>query len=634
MDPHLPMQMNPQQFNSPQIQPLMPGLGFQVSNKLVRGVGQLSWLSPKAGLITCHQMNATVSFQLKDFCDHGVTDLTTVLRPGFRLAFQAVADEGREWIGNYVSPCNEPDSPDSPELNLEDFESRSDSRAPTKDPYSHDFEVHALSFLLSIFQKNGLHNISLSSLHSRISNSGRDDLYRYIGSSSLKRRQFIERRSYIFHITESDVVFLQPAEIYTTVLLLAGFLLRHGGATSSDSLFNFFNSSTHIPQAVKDSVQNNRFKFMEFLSQHQFAFAPFPSQFYVAVRRNLPYFDYPLFINRNFPTCVFPPRGQAVTYTPGTIPNFGGFDQNAAAAADQLAITQFNSNNQMSYGGMFHSEDQSVNTPRNPWTNTENNSNPVGPSPAFGGSVDMGYGNTPIPKNLPGPGVIGGPMTRHNSVGSMGQGQYDMLRHGADLRVSCSPPISSLLGTIKPMIMNSETQTDEIYEPKPIGVDPACRCRCNCQASKRQDSFKNGKTQSPLKSNPASRQSSNGQSGVIAPPNSSGSTSSSNESGLGSMGDMVDPMVAHMLAAMTSSPEPISSVTSLSNAVASTASIWGQPKGNNNNNQNPCFGFPQLITFPPPSGPNNKKSQQNSNQGFYEPFSSKGLELKLTSLQL
>ncbi|CAD5226980.1 unnamed protein product [Bursaphelenchus xylophilus] len=626
--------MNPQ-FNAPQIQPLIPGLGFPVSNKLIRGVGQLSWLSPKAGLITCHQMSATVSFQLKDFCDHGVTDLTTVLRPGFRLAFQAVADEGKEWIGNYVSPCNEPDSPDAPELNLEDFESRSDSRAPTKDPYSHDFEVHALSFLLSIFQKNGLHNISLSSLHSRISNSGRDDLYRYIGSSSLKRRQFIERRSYIFHITEGDVVFLQPAEIYTTVLLLAGFLLRHGGATSSDSLFNFFNTSAHIPQAVKDSIMNNRYKFMEFLSQHQFAFAPFPSQFYVAVRRNLPYFDYALFIKRNFPACVFPPRGQAVTYTPGTIPNFGGFDQNAAAAADQLAITQFNSNNQMSYGGMFHPEDNSISTPRNPWTNNESNSNPVGPSPAFGASVDMGYGSAQMPKPLGSAGVIGGPMTRHNSVGSMGQGQqYDMVRHSNDLRVSCSPPISSLLGTIKAMVTNSGTQTEEFNEPRPIGVDPSCRCQCNCQASKRMENgYKNGKMSSPLKSNPASRQSSNGQTGVIAPPNSSGSTSSSNESGLGSMGEM-HPFSSHIFDQMTSSPEPISSMTSLSNAVASTASIWGAPKVSNNNNQNPCFGFPQLITFPPPSGPVSSQSQQNANQGFYEPFSSKGLELKLTSLQL
>jgi hypothetical protein len=50
------------------------------------------------------------------------------------------------------------------------------------------------------------------SLHSRISNSGDQELSRYIGSSSLKRRQFIEDRSYIFHLADNDVVFLQCLE--------------------------------------------------------------------------------------------------------------------------------------------------------------------------------------------------------------------------------------------------------------------------------------------------------------------------------------------------------------------------------------------------------------------------------------
>jgi hypothetical protein len=74
-------------------------------------------------------------------------------------------------------------------------------------------------------------------------------------------RQFIERRSYVFHVTEADVVFLQPSEIYNTVLMLASFLLRRGGVTSSDALFGFFNTSTHIPQIVKETVQNSRQKF-------------------------------------------------------------------------------------------------------------------------------------------------------------------------------------------------------------------------------------------------------------------------------------------------------------------------------------------------------------------------------------
>lgn len=110
-------------LNAP-IPSLFPDLGYQSQNKIVRGNGQLSWLSSKAGVIQCSSMNATVSFQLKDFCDQvnaknsvqlqycclfqGVTDFTSVLRPGFRLAFQAVAnDTNNEWIANYVSPLQE-----------------------------------------------------------------------------------------------------------------------------------------------------------------------------------------------------------------------------------------------------------------------------------------------------------------------------------------------------------------------------------------------------------------------------------------------------------------------------------------------------------------------------------------------
>lgn len=72
MDPMMPPgpPMTPN-FNGGPLQPLMPGLNYPMSNKMVRGFGKLTWLSPKAGLITCHKMNGvTVSFQLKDFVDN------------------------------------------------------------------------------------------------------------------------------------------------------------------------------------------------------------------------------------------------------------------------------------------------------------------------------------------------------------------------------------------------------------------------------------------------------------------------------------------------------------------------------------------------------------------------------------
>lgn len=117
--------------------------------------------------------------------------------------------------------------------------------------------------------------------------------------------------------------------------------------------------------------------------------------------------------------------------------------------------------------------------------------------------------------------------------------------------------------------------------------------------------------------------------GVIAPPNSSGSTSS-HESGLGSMPDVLDPFGCGgpLLHSGSSPSEPISSVTSLSNAVASTASIWGQPKAESQS-PNSFFGFQRLASMPPPG------AQPAPGQGpFFDPFSAKQMEMKLTSLQL
>ncbi|KAI1714747.1 hypothetical protein Ddc_11182 [Ditylenchus destructor] len=380
--------------------PLFPNFSpFPITNNLLRGTGQLTWLSPKAGLITCSKpVPATVSFQLKDFCDAGVTDLTSVLRVGFRLAFHAVAaSDSNDWIANHVAPIGDSDPTlhglnDNKELDLEAIESNLGGagahKAHNKDPYSLEMEVHSLSFLLSIFHKNCVHFIPLSTLHSRISNSGKEELYRYIGSSSLKRRQFIERRSYIFHIAENDVVFLQPPEIYTAVCLLSGYLLAHGGVTSSDALFGFFNNCATIPPVLKESISKNRQNFMHLLARHPFAFAPFPSQFYVAVRRNLPYFDYTTYIKKNFPACVYPRPNQATpAYMPPARPN------NMMAA------------------GPFHSFDAT--------TGPQNDAMPNGSTPLFGPTTPMTplfhddnrFGNATAAPNGNGNGMLG----RHGS---------------------------------------------------------------------------------------------------------------------------------------------------------------------------------------------------------------------------
>lgn len=50
--------------------PVFPTFKGQVPPNVVRGIGKLTWLSSKAGLIAASRPNTcTVSFQLKDFCD-------------------------------------------------------------------------------------------------------------------------------------------------------------------------------------------------------------------------------------------------------------------------------------------------------------------------------------------------------------------------------------------------------------------------------------------------------------------------------------------------------------------------------------------------------------------------------------
>ncbi|KAL3070884.1 hypothetical protein niasHT_039146 [Heterodera trifolii] len=295
---------------------LMQGLFPSTNNGMIRGSGILTWLSAKAGLIKCSKpTKATISFQLKDFCDSGVTDLNTVLRVGFHLSFHAIPNTTspkNEWIANYVTPVIEETITDGgPELNLEEafWSSDMDKTHPVKggkDTYSLELEIKALTFLFQIFQKStgAVQYITLSNLHSRISNSCEPELIRYIGSSSMKRRQFIEDRLYIFNLGqlgENDVIYLQAPEVYLTVTQLAQFLLKHGGVTSSDMLFRFFQTAPSIPLPIRDRIQNKRSHFMQFLAQHPFVFAPFPAQFYVGVRRNLPYFDYGAFIRKSFP---------------------------------------------------------------------------------------------------------------------------------------------------------------------------------------------------------------------------------------------------------------------------------------------------------------------------------------------
>uniref|UniRef100_A0A1I7YYH5 SPOC domain-containing protein n=1 Tax=Steinernema glaseri TaxID=37863 RepID=A0A1I7YYH5_9BILA len=278
------------------------------STEVTTGIGKLTWLSSKAGLLTCNGLNGnkTVSFQLKDFCDAGVSDLTMVLRPGFTLAFQAIASEAGDLIATQVSPVMgaeaEIEFANATEVDLESPELSSACGPPrlAKDTYSVEQEMKAIPMLLSIFRLNPTPQAQLSSLHSQISNCGDEELFRYVGTSSLKRRQFLERRTHIFKIGQGDCVMLQPAAVFNAVNSLARFLLRRGGATTTDVLCDYFANCPDLDRDAYRQIGEGRNAFMNLITEHCWIFALFPGGHFVSVKRNLPHFEYATFLAKNF----------------------------------------------------------------------------------------------------------------------------------------------------------------------------------------------------------------------------------------------------------------------------------------------------------------------------------------------
>ncbi|VDM37136.1 unnamed protein product [Toxocara canis] len=293
------------------------------SSELISGAGVLTWLSSKAGLITAKANKFTVSFQLKDFCDQGVSDLTAVLRPGFTLSFQALSSECNDWIATNVSPLHgleaEKEFFGAAEVDLEAAAASLSCGPPrlAKDMYSTELELRAIPMLLSIFQRHGLPHCQLSSLHSQISNCGDEELYRYVGTSSLKRRQYLERRTHLFIMTSGDQVYLQAGGIYQAVVLLARYLLRRGGVTSTQSLFDYFTSCPEILIEAREMIGDGRAAFLSLIMSHPWIFALFPARNFVSIRRNLPHYDYCAFLNQNFPDCDL--VGRRVSPPPGAV---------------------------------------------------------------------------------------------------------------------------------------------------------------------------------------------------------------------------------------------------------------------------------------------------------------------------
>lgn len=81
-------------------------------------------------------------------------------------------------------------------------------------------------------------------------------MYGYIGSSSLKRRHFLDKRSYVMGVTEGEIVYLQHPDTYTTVCLLTKYLLTHGGVTPLEKLYNFFCTNASISIVLKEHIKS------------------------------------------------------------------------------------------------------------------------------------------------------------------------------------------------------------------------------------------------------------------------------------------------------------------------------------------------------------------------------------------
>lgn len=86
---------------------------------------------------------------------------------------------------------------------------------------------------------------------------------------------------------------------------LASFLLRRGGATSIEALWEYF-TSAEMPIEIRECLgivtesrgMAARNEFLNLIQSHPWVFALFPNRVFVSVRRNLPHYDYPGFIKK------------------------------------------------------------------------------------------------------------------------------------------------------------------------------------------------------------------------------------------------------------------------------------------------------------------------------------------------
>uniref|UniRef100_A0A1I7TGM5 Lin-66-like winged helix domain-containing protein n=1 Tax=Caenorhabditis tropicalis TaxID=1561998 RepID=A0A1I7TGM5_9PELO len=279
---------------------------FQTANRSIKGHGVLTWLSPKAGLLKTAD-HKSIAFQVTEFCDPSVPDLQSILHVGFTLKFSTRENNGsNQFTASNVSPLYGDESEavfaNSKEINLADF---TKPKPTDREYYTEELEEQAYYAVTNAFAQMGSFSLVISNMHNKLGKVelGDESLYYYIGASTMKRRNFVERRTHIFCNQYNEKVTLQYPAIYTAATELSSFLLHRGGVTSIQHLYEFYLSDSFSAH-VRNFIGQDQKSFMSFLTSHKFIFAIFPKNTFVSARRNLPHFDYYSFIRHHFPAIL------------------------------------------------------------------------------------------------------------------------------------------------------------------------------------------------------------------------------------------------------------------------------------------------------------------------------------------
>uniref|UniRef100_A0A1I7TGM9 Lin-66-like winged helix domain-containing protein n=1 Tax=Caenorhabditis tropicalis TaxID=1561998 RepID=A0A1I7TGM9_9PELO len=272
----------------------------ETANRPIERHGVLGILSATTGLIHTAD-NKYFTFKIKDFCDQRVDDLTEILHLRFTLKFIDYGNEAVSHVIPLFGDESETIFANSEEVDTSEFwGSRKDDQF-----YSKEMEKQAYRAITEMFVRDKQCIFGSRYIHNGLERKEfrNDQLFRYVGTFPMKRRDFFANRSHLFRLQKNGRIDLQYPAIYTAVTQLSSRLLRRGGVTSIQSLYEFYLSDEFNAHA-RNFIGNDQLCFMGFLTAHPFFFAVFPKLPFVSARRNLPELDYRAFIEHHFPSIL------------------------------------------------------------------------------------------------------------------------------------------------------------------------------------------------------------------------------------------------------------------------------------------------------------------------------------------